>query len=380
MIEAPSLPLPAYGTGSLAELLPSVAAGQRVAGFDNPLNLTGADHAVVLLIDGLGWELLLEHRDEAPFLASLIPAGRSLTCAFPATTATSLGSFGTGLPPGAHGLVGYTFRLPPDGPVVNALRWDTKVDPLTVQTQPTVFERCAAAGVQVSHVALRHFNGSGLTRAALRGALYPGADTMGEAVEAARVALATAREAKARSLIFVYTGDLDNVGHARGCGSVGWRAQLAHADLLARQLSQLLPSGAALYITADHGMVNVPAEHRIDLEREPVLLAGVRAVAGEPRARHIYAKAGAAPEVVAAWRERLLAEFWVFSKAEAIAMGLFGAVAERVLPSIGDVVALARGGHALCTPVAHPGESALLGHHGALTPAELYVPLLTFEG
>lgn len=367
---------PDYAAGTLADLLPSVAAGLGVPGFLDRLGVGELTKAVVLLVDGMGWELLRAHGDAAPFLSSLLTeSGRSITSGFPSTTATSMGSFGTGELPGVHGLVGYTFALPEDGGrVVNALKWDTTVDPLEVQPQTTVFQRVAADGVRTTHAAQRSFDGSGLTRAALRGPDYPGADTMGEAVEATRRALV----GDERSLVYVYTGDLDNVGHLRGCGSEGWRAQLAHVDLLARHLFHVLPPHAALFVTADHGMVDVLEEDRVDFDSEPDLSAGVRALGGEPRARHVYTLPGAQADVLAAWRERLGPETAVVTRAEAVVAGWFGsAVPDRTLPRIGDVVAAALGGGAVVSRRSHPRESALLGHHGSLTPAELLVPLLS---
>ena len=109
-----SAPLPEYGSGSLADLLPTLAAGMAVPGMAAAITeLTPADRNCVFLIDGLGWEQLKAHPDEAPFMTSLLASsrggtGRPITAGYPATTATSLASVGTGLPPGAHGLPGYT--------------------------------------------------------------------------------------------------------------------------------------------------------------------------------------------------------------------------------------------------------------------------------
>jgi predicted AlkP superfamily pyrophosphatase or phosphodiesterase len=364
-------------TGSLADVMPSVAASLGVPGYVDRFGLAPAEKAVVLLVDGMGWELLRSNGDAAPFLSALAmepESGRPITVGFPSTTATSMGSLGTGQPAGAHGLVGYTFALAEDeGRVVNALTWDTKADPLAVQPVGTVFQRAVADGVDVSHVALRKFDGSGLTRAALRGATYPGADTMGEAVEETAQALA----APGRSLVYVYNGDLDNVGHLQGCTSQGWRAQLAHVDLLARHLVHVLPPYVALHVTADHGMVDVAEDDRVDYDSEPELSAGVRALGGEPRARHVYAEPGAADDVLAAWRERLGSTMWVLSRAEAVAAGWFGeSVAPRVLPRIGDVVAAPRAGAAVVARRTQPRESALVGYHGSLTTAERLVPFL----
>jgi hypothetical protein len=373
---------PAYADGSLADVMPSIAAALGVPEYADRLGLSEAvgkatggalTHAVVLLVDGLGWELLCANRDAAPFLSNLIADGRSITVGFPSTTATSMASLGTGEQPGVHGLVGYTFALPGIDGVFNALRWDRPVNPTQVQPHPTVFERAARAGVRVTHVAQRAFDGSGLTRAALRGPEYGGAETMGESVHAAAVALATRRPA----LVYVYTGDLDNVGHVRGCRSMGWRAQLGHVDLLARDLHAALPPGAALVITADHGMVDVPADDRIDYDTDPVLSAGVQALGGEPRARHVYARPGAAADVLAAWRERTADRLWVVSREEAIDAGWFGGIVrDEVVPRIGDVIAAAQSTFAVVATKNHPREARLVGYHGSLTSAELLVPLL----
>src|SRR5262245_35817998 len=138
-------PVPAYGRGSLADLGPSVLAALGVPGETGVLDLPALPRACVLLVDGLGWELLREASVDAPFLSSL--AARVLTAGFPATTATSIGSYGTGRPPGDHGLLGYQVAIPGEGRLLNCLRWADGVDPEAWQPVRTVFQRAAAAGV-----------------------------------------------------------------------------------------------------------------------------------------------------------------------------------------------------------------------------------------
>ncbi len=377
--EADGAVLPAYGRAWIGDLLPSLAAGMSVPGFADTLGLGPAERAAVLLVDGLGLDLLREHADAAPFLAAAAEASRwrTLTAGFPSTTASSLGSLGTGLPPGEHGLVGYTFALPGQQHVLNCLRWDPAADPYEVQPLPTLFERLAEAGVAVGHLGPRAFAGTGLTTAVLRGARYPGAETAGELVGGIARELAAAP----RVLLYLYYGNLDRVGHSRGCRSLDWRAQLTHVDLLARQVAEVLPPGAVLHVTADHGMVDASTESKIDVEADPVLREGVRLLGGEPRARHVYARPGAAADVLAAWTQVLGDRAWVLSREQAVEAGWFGRqVTDRVLPRVGDVVAAARGTVALVAPHSQPMESALVGYHGSLTRAEMLVPLVTARG
>ena len=67
------------------------------------------------------------------------PARQPGTAGVPSTTATSLTSLGTGLTPGAHGLVGFTARVPGTDQLLNQLFWDQDVDPLEWQPHPTAF-------------------------------------------------------------------------------------------------------------------------------------------------------------------------------------------------------------------------------------------------
>ena len=142
-----------------------------------------------------------------------------------------------------------------------------------------------------------------------------------------------------------YHGDLDSTGHRYGVSSQAWEFQLSHVDRLAEQLASALPSGTALYVTADHGMVNVGPDDKIDVDADgpaAVLRDGVALLGGEPRARHVYAAPGAAADVLATWREVLGEHAWVASREEAVKDGWFGppgVVDEAMAARIGDVVA-----------------------------------------
>jgi hypothetical protein len=365
--------LPRYGESSLSDLTPSVLASLGAAREPNPLGLAPADRVCLLVVDGLGWELLREHPAAAPFLSELAYAGRPLTAGFPATTATSLASLGTGRPPGQHGVLGYQVAVPGEGRLLNALRWDSRVDPVAWQPESTVFERATAAGIASFRVAQHSLAGTGLSIATMRGAEVVPADTLGALVAEAAAALRGAD----RALAMVYHGELDATGHVFGCTSDAWRYHLGHVDKLAEQLAGALPPGTALYVTADHGMVDVPPQDRVDADALPDLRAGVALLGGEPRARHVYTEPGAAADVLATWREVLGHRAWVVSRDEAIADNWFGPVVEaRVAPRIGDVVAAAVGSHAVVATEAEPRESRLVGMHGSLTPADQLVPLL----
>lgn len=368
--------LPAYGERSLGDVVPAVA---RALGVDAsvagaaPTRLVLPDAAayVVFLIDGLGSELLRRYGHVAPFLSSLVEGGAVGTAGVPSTTATSLTSFGTGLVPGAHGLIGYTARIPGTDRLINHLTWDKHVDPLDWQPHPTAFARLTAAGVHVSVVNKREFDGSGLTVAAHRGATYIGADRVGERI-AAMVNAAT----YAPSLTYVYDSDLDWTGHKFGVASTQWLQQLAMVDAEAEQMRDALPHSVRLLVVADHGMVDSEVSSRVDVDEVLELRDGVALLGGEARFRHLYCSRGSVDNVLATWREVLGDKALVLTRGDAVARGWFGDVSPGVLPRVGDVMVACRGDAAIVSTADFPYEKSLVGLHGSLTPAEMLIPIL----
>jgi hypothetical protein len=387
----PDLAVPRYGEATLADVLPGAAAALgvpvdrgRLPG--DPLDLAtalgGPRRVAVLLIDGLGADLLRAHADLAPTLSGLARPVGDLSAPCPSTTPVSLATLGTGLPPGSHGILGFVTLVPGEqgatgeDRLLNHVLWRDDPDPDVWQRSPTVFEQAEAAGVPATAVGPFAYTGSGLTRAVYRGAEYPGSVSHGDLV--ARVLHSLA--ATPRALVCGYIPELDLTGHVRGIDSAAWRAQLVLVDRVVEQLVDGLPDDAALLVTADHGMLDVPADTRVDLDEEPPLTEGVRVLAGEPRARYVHAEAGAQDDVLARWRELLGHRAWVAGREEAMASGIFGPVDDGVAARIGDVVALARGTWALTTPRIEPGPSRLTAFHGSLTATELAIPLLTARG
>ncbi|MHA6621824.1 alkaline phosphatase family protein [Pseudonocardia sp. DLS-67] len=369
--------LPEYGRRSLAEVLPALIAAIGVPGPAPALTVPPARAAALLLVDGLGSELLRRHAADAPFLASLPDAG-PLTSGFPSSTSIGLASLGTGVPPGSHGLLGLSLLA--DGELLDTLRWTAqggrtdlreRLVPEEIQPVPTVLERAEAAGVAVSVVTLGEFDGSGLTRAALRGGRFHGTYALGDLAAGVLAAVT----GPGRQLCYGYHRDLDAMGHLHGPGSLPWRLQLAQVDRLAEVVAERLPPDAVLAITGDHGMVAV--DRRYDADTDPVLADGVAQLSGDPRARHVHVRPGALEDVLATWRGVLGDGAWVVPGAQAVADGWFGLpVAPHARDRIGDVVVAARGGTAVIRSRMERFISRMPGQHGSLTADEQLVPLL----
>ena len=360
--------LPAL-VGALGVDLPGAAAAREV------LALPAAERVCVVLVDGLGFANLSERAGHAPFLRSLLAGSAPLTTTFPSTTATAMGTFGTGLPPGRTAMLGYTVRDPATGRLGNLVSWTDLPSPEQWQPEPSVLARLVDRGVRVVSVGPARFEGSGLTRAALSGATYRSADSLAQRVDA------TVRELRAPGLVYLYWGDVDKVGHHAGCRSWQWGDEVEALDAELSRLARLLPSGTLLLVTADHGMVDVDPALRWDVAGTSALAQGVSLVAGEPRALHLHLEPGTDPaDVVGRWGAVLADGAVLRTRDEAVAAGWFGAVTDRVRPVIGDVVVATTGRATVVdSRTQTPASLGLVGVHGSLTRQEMLVPCLVTQ-
>lgn len=369
MASSPSPCLPDYGGACLSSLVPALLAppGQRPAWVPEPV--ANARQVVLLVLDGLGWRQLDERRDRAPALAGM--TGAPITSVAPTTTATALTSITSGAVPAAHGVVGY--RVAVEGPggaeeVLNVLRWATPSGDARASVPPATFSVVEPwGGRPVPVVSRAAFQGTGFSEAHLRGGLErPWHLPSGMAVEV-RAALG-----EGAPLVYAYYDGVDKIAHLTGLGD-HYDAELRWADRVVADLLDVLPAGAALAVTADHGQVEVgPRVSPLDR----AVLEGVRLVSGEARFRWLHARPGAAGDVADAVAGRYGAEAWVRTLDEADAEGWYGgrlgATARRRL---GDVAVVP------WEPVGYldpddAGEARLVCRHGSLTADEMLVPLL----
>ena len=355
----------------LADITNSIFNSLSVPETIDSLSLGSAENReVLILIDGMGQDAINNYGDQFPIFDELKQV-KKLYTNFPSTTATSLSTLGTGVLPGVHGMLGYTVRVPrSDNRLLNALKWDERVDPVMWQKVPTLFERAVLAGVSVTHVAAKRYEGSGFTQAALRGAKYVGANGVDEMATAVSIALKPQP-----SFVYTYLNTLDSAGHSDGVGSDKWLNALQQVSEFITKVKQLAPAGTRIWVTSDHGMVN--STEQVILGQDNNLLENVTLIGGEPRARHIYIKEGAASETIAQWQEFFGTKAKVLSKETAIKDGLFGpVVTEDSHDRLGDLIAIANNDLILVDPARVREESSMVGHHGGVTDIEVEIPLL----
>lgn len=358
--------LPDYGRAWNGGILPALLGRGEPAML--PRAAREAEAVVVVVLDGLGWHMAREHSDLLPNLTHM--DGGPITTVVPSTTSAALTSITTGVPPGAHGILGYRMRVA--GEVLNVLRWQTgehTPNPEQVQSRPPFL------GEPVPAVTKREFRSSAFSTAHLRGARFTGYRTLSALVEQCRLHV----EQGAR-VVYAYTDGVDKVAHEYGLRDGFLAAELRATDDLVGHLLDVLPSWATLLVTADHGQVQVGVEGHRSLEPVERLVAQT---AGEGRFRTLWARPGATGELLVAAREAFGDAAWVRSRDEAFAEGWFDTpehpASAEMRGRVGEVILAARE-PVIFVDRAMPKEVQMKAHHGSLTADEMLVPLLAAPG
>lgn len=357
---------------SLSSILASGAGALGVPAYRDEIELNDPSAVVVALIDGLGADQAEDHADQ---LSSLSEGSWARAASvLPSTTPAALASLGTGEAPGQHGLVGASFWLPEEDEMLSPLHWGGTPHPQAVQPDRTIFETAHAYGLKCQTIASGKYAESGLTRAAFRGSTYLPAETQADWEQACQASLG-----HSQALTYIYWPELDRLGHEFGVASNEWLRGLDRVNSMLTTVRRSMHPEAVLLVTADHGMVN--CHTRITWEHIDRLRWGVRRMAGEPRARHVYLEEGFDPvDVKAIWQSELAEHFDVFTREEVQRLKLLGEVSEVHSGRVGDLMVFARDDAALLTESVDRKTSSLIGQHGSTSEAEIEIPLIMVRG
>jgi hypothetical protein len=381
---------PDYAGGSIVNLMSSIAgalganAGGSVPLRDGALDalVRARGRIVLLVVDGLGFHRLMTTAAARGALRSHLRG--SLTSVFPSTTASAVTTFLTGLAPGQHGLTGWHMWFPAHQTVGAILPYRTRVgdrpltalgiEPEQMFAYPSFFERLPVRSFSVApaRIASSVFN-----RHHCRGAQIRGYDSIEHLFE---LALGCLRASADPCYVYAYYADYDSVAHEHGVDSRQCDHLLRRVDeLLAAFLARAGSLDATVIVTADHGFIDSPPSHVVELEAHPRIRALLRApLCGERRAAYCYVQPGMAEAFEQTVGAELAGRAWACPSQTLIEAGWFGPAPHHrdLLARAGDYTLLMRDRWTIKEWL--PGEERhrQLGVHGGVSEAEMTVPLV----
>lgn len=349
------------------------------------------DRVVFLLLDGMGYLHLNRLRASFPdlFLNRLIDGGKfvPLTSTLPATTATALASYNTGLTPQEHGMLGYRLYLKETAAITNMVRLSllgngqgdsalaAGIDLKTFLGEMTLYDHLAQLGVQAHILLSKYIATSGLSRL-----IYDG-DAQSHPVVNFSDMLVTTRhilqEARGKTFLSLYWGGTDAIAHTHGPQSEAFTAELRSIDAaLERELAGRIDD-TLLLISADHGFVAMEESDYIMIPDYPELARNLLLPpVGDTRAAYLFVREGKRKEVKEFITEHFGKDLLCLDSHEALEAGLFGLgkIKPEVPDRIGDLLVISTGSRALYYP--YKDSAKLKGMHGGLTPQEMLVPFI----
>ena len=385
-IPRPDHVLPAYGGGSILDLVQWIRARLRSKPGDGPaavppgVPVGGGQRLVLALFDGLGDRYL---RQRGPGSAMLAARRAGLTSVFPSTTAAAVTTVMTGLSPAEHGLNGWVCRghgrvgLFEPLPMIyqdtgKPLRHLLRLQRLFPYA--SLYQRLGCIAFIVSPARLAYSDFSQLHS---RGAAVAGYSSMDEVPELLDFAL---ERLGPRGLVYLYFPHFDGAAHDYGMASEDLAAVFTRLDDCFARLDACCRTGNAILLaTADHGLIDAPEDQMICLGAEPAI-ASMLALPlwGERRAAFCALKPGSEQAFRDAIAARWPQQIDVMSAEEVLEAGLLGPGRPHrdLAIRLGALLLLPRGAGTIVDAAAPHEVHRLVAVHGGLSREEMGVPLL----
>jgi len=378
---------PDYQGSSIVNLMSSIMAAY---GYDSeyyppltslpPALLQEAKNVVLLVIDGLGYDYLLQQGSST--LQRYLQ--NSITSVAPPTTATAITTFLTGLAPQQHGLTGWYTYFREMGSVLAVLPFKTRGSSIPLGTagisaevffgHVPVFNHLAVRSYSVSPewIAESDFNRSHLGCAEV----IPYRNVIDCFTAIAQLT----RAHHERKYIYAYWPGFDSLAHEHGVGSQLTRNHLIELDnCIAGLLGDLAGTDTLVIITADHGFVDVPPENVIRLESHPELKDCLSApLCGEQRFAYAYVRTEKHQEFEQYVNTHLDSAIELYTSEELRHRNLYGLGPSHpeLATRTGDYTLVMQHGYAIKDQIPGEGPFTMLGYHGGLSAEEMNVPLI----
>jgi len=381
--------LPNYKDGSIVNLMSSIL---KAYGFDSkyePLKnfdsreLAESTNVVLMVIDGLGYEYLLEYGKDSIFNEHIKD---KMTSVFPATTATGITTFVTGVAPQQHAITGWFMYLKEFGLVTAILPFTPRcglssgqanMDPKMIFNQRSVSEKMNADSYYVIRADLVNSDYTRTTEGKSKGIPYT---TLTEYFSKTRDVILSNNNKK---YIYAYWPELDSLAHKYGIKSA---RVFTHFQELNKGLISFLESikgtNTTIIVTSDHGLIDTTNSRTIKLEEHPDFVDTLTLpLCGEPRVAYCYVR----PSKVNKFEEYVRKNFKdcckLYKAEELIRKNYFGLFEpnERLSERIGDYVLIMRENYVMKDIVQGEKVHYYTGNHGGVSEEEMFVPLIVIR-
>ncbi len=327
--------------------------------------LVDKHHVVLVLLDGMGVNILYKHLFKDAFLLKHLKD--VISSVFPPTTVAATTTVLSGLPPYVSGHLGWVQYFPKEDAMIslfpnqdfydNKRQFDFNFKDKYLK-YTSIYEQIKRGSSQVS-----------------LNELFPnfredGYQSFKDQVDKV-IAITRSKE---RSFTYVYWTEPDLTEHHYGVDAYETKKVLLDLDQEIERMAFFSARGTAIIVIADHGLVDVTD---VPLFQNQVLMDMMRKKpSNEARATTYYVKHNEHKRFKEVFEEHYGKHFMLLSKAEILEKKLLGeGKKHRLLDQfLGDFMSIATSNQMMRLS----DEKSFLAHHAGLTKEELEVPLIIF--
>jgi len=400
---------PRYAGQSLPNILGTVmdafGAGSKrtpinVDLYKNHISLDGIEKVVLVVFDGLGYNMWLDSRNDQGFLGRIAQKGMliPITTVFPSTTAAAITTINTGLTPLEHGLPEWVLYMHEIKMIINTLPFtpfmserrmslsDMGVDPKILYDGKTVYEDLLAAGVNSHTLVSRMLSNSAYNTLIKKGSKsHPYVYATDGVMKIRRIL----EDARGPTYVNFYTDSIDSMTHVYGPyteesrGEINSVSAIFKAQLLDK-ISRKAAKNTLMLVTADHGHTTINPNKVIYLNGDRKLKkfmasngAGKILPTGSPRGAFLHINKADIEEACSYLTRKFAGKARIMKSRDAISMGLFGTgkMHPKFRDRVGDIMILPREGEAIWYEHVQGKKQKLIGMHGGLSANEMLIPL-----
>jgi predicted AlkP superfamily pyrophosphatase or phosphodiesterase len=382
--------LPNYQDGSIVNLMSSImmscgcAVKYKPLEMLDPHELKETRNVLLIILDGLGFEFLNEYGRDSVLYEHF---KATMTSVFPATTATAITTFVTGVAPQQHAITGWYVYLKELGVVSTILPFMPRcgglflgkavVDPKVIFDQPTVFEKIKVDSYYVIYGELVN---SDYTRTLSRGAQRISYYSLDDFFKQMKDLLLAKTQKK---YIYAYWPKLDALCHQYGTKS--WEVHSHFKELndeMVSFLESIRGTSTTVIVTSDHGLIDTDKLHTIKVAEHPQFQDTLTLpVCGEPRLAYCYVHPSKVKDF-----EAYVAQYFkecteLHRGDELIKKNYFGLYEPhlQLFNRIGDYVLIMKENYVMRDFVVGEKEKYFVGNHGGVSKEEMLVPLIVVK-
>jgi predicted AlkP superfamily pyrophosphatase or phosphodiesterase len=380
--------LPNYKDGSIVNLMSSISLAlngkhrYKELGILKAKELKKSKNVVLVVVDGLSYEYLIKKHKNSFFYKNL--KGK-ITSVFPSTTASASTSFKTGVAPQQHAITGWIMYLKELGVVSTILPFyprfggmnfiDVGVDPKQFFEEISFTDKIKAKTYFLTTEEIASNPITSYISGHAKIYAYSEIDDF-------FLSLKYILKDKKRKYVYAYMPQLDEVSHHYGVNSKKTAKLLILLNSKFEKFVKTLSNDTTLIITADHGFIDVPRNHTIDLNQHQKFVDCLTLpVCGEGRAAYCYVKPSKDREFRKYVKEKLSKYCDLYKSEDLIKRNFFGLFEpnKKLFDRVGDYVLISKENYALRYSILGEKKSILIGHHGGVSKEEMFVPLIVVK-